>query len=706
VAVVARGVGVLVEDIAYPEYDDAYIAVPADSYVLDITPASDNDTVVASFEADLTGAAGNAFVVAASGFLSPQTTSDPAFGLLAVFPDGSASLLPSVGGPAQVASLQIIHNSPYAAASEVDVYLNGERALDNFAFREATPFLEVPAGVDITVEITAADAPNNGAPVFSTTANLDAGNNYIATAAGDPTQTSGPTAFNLFVTDMGRQTADSSGTGDILVFHGSPDAPTVDVVARGVGTLVDDISFTEYDDDYQSVPVDRYILDITPGDDNQNVVASFKADMSGHDDLAVVVAASGFLAPGSSSDPAFGLLAVLPDGETLLLPRAEQPGGVYGDGHDNRFLVRLKKGFPKIVEVIDHLKSVHEFVVDTTDKLVIHGLGGDDRLVLQLPRPSHGHLPDVHFQGGDGSDRFVVRGDQDQDELFAAEDEQIELMLNGNMAYASGLESLVLRGGSGDDMIDASGLSTFSVVLRGDAGDDSLHGGGGKDALYGGTGHDHLEGHDGIDRLYGQSGNDSLDGGEGHNRLYGNAGDDVLRGHGGRDRLYGHSGDDSLYGGGENDWFHGGSGDDVLHGDDGHDRIYGGSGHDILQAGDGDDRLYGQAGRDLLIGGLGTDRLYPSSGDDLVIGSTTDHDANEAALAAIMAEWMRGISYAERIGHLQFGGGHNGNSLLNRNDDGNTNGTVKDDSIMDVLWASLGNDWLLDFAGDRLRSAI
>ena len=40
----------------------------------------------------------------------------------------------------------------------------------------------------------------------------------------------------------------TSGNVDVLVHHGSTDAPTVDVVETGVGagTLVDDISYTEF----------------------------------------------------------------------------------------------------------------------------------------------------------------------------------------------------------------------------------------------------------------------------------------------------------------------------------------------------------------------------------------------------------------------------------------------------------------------------
>ena len=50
-----------------------------------------------------------------------------------------------------MARLQVIHNAADPIADEVDVYLNGTLALDNFAFRTATPFIDVPAGVEINI---------------------------------------------------------------------------------------------------------------------------------------------------------------------------------------------------------------------------------------------------------------------------------------------------------------------------------------------------------------------------------------------------------------------------------------------------------------------------------------------------------------------------------------------------------------------------
>ncbi|RMH68201.1 MAG: DUF4623 domain-containing protein [Bacteroidetes bacterium] len=216
------------------------------------------------------------------------------------------------------AQAQIVHNSPYAAAATVDVYVNDGLAIDDFAFRAATGFLPLPAGVDLTVDVTGADAPDNSSPVFSTTLNLAPFTNYYVIAAGDPLGGAGQPAFGLVPYAMARQSAATTGNAEFLIFHGSPDAPTVDVTERTAGTLADDLAFGAFSSDYVSVPPGAYDVDIETAD-NSAVAASFVADLSGSADAALLVAASGFLSP-SEGDPAFGLLAVFADGTTALLP--------------------------------------------------------------------------------------------------------------------------------------------------------------------------------------------------------------------------------------------------------------------------------------------------------------------------------------------------------------------------------------------------
>ncbi|MBI3463796.1 MAG: HYR domain-containing protein [Planctomycetes bacterium] len=127
-----------------------------------------------------------------------------------------------------------------------------------------------------------------------------------------------------------------------------------------------------------------------------------------------------------------------------------------------------------------------------------------------------------------------------------------------------------------------------------------------------------------------------------------------------------------------------------LVGGPGNDRLTGARGNDILLGGDGNDHLNGGRGRDILIGGAGADRINGSVGDDLLIAGTTDHDLNDAGLAAILAEWTSAKDYAFRNANIRIGlGGDrlNGGFFFNAN-------TVHDDAIADVLTGSSDRDWL------------
>ena len=66
-----------------------------------------------------------------------------------------------VSTSAQTARVQVIHNAADPLAAVVDVYINDELALDDFAFRSATPFIDLPANTGLTLDF----APGNALPV-------------------------------------------------------------------------------------------------------------------------------------------------------------------------------------------------------------------------------------------------------------------------------------------------------------------------------------------------------------------------------------------------------------------------------------------------------------------------------------------------------------------------------------------------------------
>ena len=119
--------------------------------------------------------------------------------------------------------------------------------------------------------------------------------------------------------------------------------------------------------------------------------------------------------------------------------------------------------------------------------------------------------------------------------------------------------------------------------------------------------------------------------------------------------------------------------------------------------------MFGADGNDVIIGGIGRDLLFGGLGDNLLIGadlvyslvspfdSSPQHGKNRKAYDAILREWARtdlngsaAAKYAVRIAHLTGArrGGLNGSYHVNSS-------TVFDDRTEDLLFPSLGLDWLV-----------
>lgn len=223
----------------------------------------------------------------------------------------------------QPARLQVIHNAADPSAAVVDIYVNGTIFLNDFAFRTATAFQDVPAGIPLSVAVAPGTSSSVAEALATFPVTLTANEKYVAIAKGvlapasfAPNPNSVNTAFDLFLSNGMREVSTVTGETQFRVFHGATDAPTVDVLANG-GPLVDNATFNDLTN-YISVPPANYNLDITPGSDNNTVVASFIAPLSGLANQTAVVFASGFLNPSANQNgEAFGLFAALVDGTVV-----------------------------------------------------------------------------------------------------------------------------------------------------------------------------------------------------------------------------------------------------------------------------------------------------------------------------------------------------------------------------------------------------
>lgn len=362
------------------KYGDAtaYLSVDPTWYPIDILPAG-GSTPVASYVADLSTLTGGAAVVFASGFLTPASNNNgAAFGLFAALASGTVIELPLQ----QNASVQVIHNCAAPGADSVDVYVDGAKAIPNFKFRTATPFIPLLAGVNHTIVVA---SPNSSSVAQALATfpgiNLAANGKYVVIASGvvgtgfaaNPDGRN--TAFDLKIIANAQTAATNSAKVDFAIFHGATDAPGVDVkVAGGGPTLAADAKYGDATP-YLSVDPLSYIVDVLPAG-GTTPVATYVADLSGLTGGAAVVFASGFLAPASNNNgAAFGLFAALANGDVAALPLYTSVGELAAEigwtmfpnpNQGNAFInFELKKDETVSVEILDLNGRVVKQLINT-----------------------------------------------------------------------------------------------------------------------------------------------------------------------------------------------------------------------------------------------------------------------------------------------------------------------------------------------------
>ena len=147
------------------------------------------------------------------------------------------------------AQLRVAHLVPGADA--VDIYLDGNRELRDVPFEAFSDFLPIAAKT-YTVRVTLANTMTDVIP--STDLIFDPNTATTVAATGLPND------IQPLVLLDNRESA-ASGFSLVRFVHTSPDAPPVDIVAAGVGTLFADFDFREASE-YAPVAVGTYDLEV------------------------------------------------------------------------------------------------------------------------------------------------------------------------------------------------------------------------------------------------------------------------------------------------------------------------------------------------------------------------------------------------------------------------------------------------------------
>ena len=315
----------IIPGFSYGEFV-GYLSVPADNYLLEITPGGDSETVIAAYSADLNGLGGVTALVIASGFLdTTENQGGEAFGLIAVLPDGNVVLLPAPG----ISGAQFINNSADPAMAMVDIYIEGgeeQMKIEDLIYQNATPFLDLPAEVDLKISIADAQSQDPSEGVQSFNIRLESGKNYYLVANGvmDPSQFSpNPNGedrkMQLFIDDEARRITSGQEVA-IKVFHGITDAPELNLYANSTTLpLVNSLGYGEFSPYYELFPT-NIEFSLVPQSGNTERLSGFETNLLNQAGTSGLLLLSGFMDPSSNDNGStMDLLFAHQNGQTDIL---------------------------------------------------------------------------------------------------------------------------------------------------------------------------------------------------------------------------------------------------------------------------------------------------------------------------------------------------------------------------------------------------
>lgn len=213
--------------------------------------------------------------------------------------------------PWQYAWIQFIHN--VADAEAMDITLNGKSFIADLSFRHATEYLPIPSGHDFLLEIIGMNEKSREI-LHAQNVNFAQDETGVAILSGLTTEE----GYNPYIPlsmafHEGRMEATVTDNTDLLVYHGSTDAPEVSVRLEEQNEPLFTFDYSDFSG-YYELPAADYLLYLQPNE-GQEVIYLVPLETLNLQGEALVVVASGFYQPQNNQDgPSFGLWVALAQG--------------------------------------------------------------------------------------------------------------------------------------------------------------------------------------------------------------------------------------------------------------------------------------------------------------------------------------------------------------------------------------------------------
>jgi hypothetical protein len=358
---------------------------------------SNNNDNLGQFELDLSaqGLEDRALTIAFTGFRQPDNNNNGAsIQIIGFEADGTRHIFNR-----SLARVQWIHNSPDPAIPAIDIYREGEVSISNLAFRAATGYTAVPAGVDWNVEVR---SEGSSSTLVSRTLYLEADRNYVAVVNGNAE--SGFSVERPLSIEIrnARRIAQLGATTDVLFFNGSPDFANARLFES---SALDDFLFGATDfgrfSGYSALPFTDYKLDLIDEVDN-SLFATYDLILSQFnlEGQAITLMTSGFRDTASNKNgPALGLwFARSTSGLMIELPMAV---GIHDDIHEMPACLL----YPQPAQDRVHLRSEevihHAYVFDAFGNLVQEETGQAKQMELSTSKlPSGMYVVHIELENG------------------------------------------------------------------------------------------------------------------------------------------------------------------------------------------------------------------------------------------------------------------------------------------------------------------